>query len=277
MRDVMHRKPATYPPMNLLLVGNEENGEAEPIGTPHVLREFADRNGYQPQLLIAGERTGEKGDELFGEICIANRGVVRLELIARGVQEHTGVGAQVADLGEQILKAREVVRGILEEHLTLNADDGWKTDYRFPFVTIGEPGVYNITAATGHLGLEIRPIPSDDVATLLDALHECARQHDLELAIQTREPGVACREENPYLQDLISAVADVSGQAPRIGRKKPGTSGRFAPDGQAVIWGQTGIGPHTPAERHYIPSIKGYYDALDAYANRLTQRIGTGA
>jgi hypothetical protein len=29
--------------------------------------------GYQPCLLIAGERTGEKGDELWGEICLQNR------------------------------------------------------------------------------------------------------------------------------------------------------------------------------------------------------------
>ncbi len=27
-----------YPPINLLLVGNEENGEVEAMGTPHLLR-----------------------------------------------------------------------------------------------------------------------------------------------------------------------------------------------------------------------------------------------
>ena len=28
-----------------------------------------------------------------------------------------------------------------------------------------------------------------------------------------------------------------------VGRKLPGTSARFAPGGQGVVWGQTGIGP----------------------------------
>lgn len=274
MRDVARRRPDRYPPINLLLVGNEENGEAEPMGTPHVLAEFAAR-GYAPQLLIAGERTGERGDELFGEICPENRGVVRLEFIARGVQEHTGVGAKVADLGEQILATRDAVQQILHERLTLNAADGWKTDFRFPYISVGQPGVYNITADRGYLGLEIRPIPQDDVAGLLDALQQCAQSHGLEVDIQTREPGVACRPDNPCLQALICAVRDVSHEEPRIGRKKPGTSGRFAPQGQAVIWGQTGIGPHTPAERHYIPSIPGHYAALERYAELLMANVAS--
>jgi succinyl-diaminopimelate desuccinylase len=269
MRDVMRRKPETYPPINLMLIGNEENGETEPNGTPHILEDLRDQLNYEPQLFIAGERTGEKGDEMFGEICIENRGVVRIELIARGEQQHTGTGAAVADLAVQIITARDDVTKILREHLTLADPEGWKTDYRFPFINVGVPGVYNITADRAHLGLEIRPIPQDDVAKLIDTLQSYADEHGLELRLTTREPGVACDRENPYLTTLIDAVADVSGTQPRVGRKKPGTSGRFAPRGQAVIWGQTGIGPHSAQERHFIPSIQGYYDCLDAFANKL--------
>src|SRR5512139_1457253 len=72
MKDAL-RKGAPYPPLNLLLVGNEENGESEPMGTPHVLRLLEEEEHYQPELLIAGERTGEKGNELWGEICTQNR------------------------------------------------------------------------------------------------------------------------------------------------------------------------------------------------------------
>ena len=32
--------------------------------------------------------------------------------------------------------------------------------------------------------------------------------------------------------------------------------------GQAVVWGQSGLGPHAKDERHYIPSIKPYYRSL---------------
>ncbi len=272
LRDVLRRRPTQYPPINLLLVGNEENGEAEPVGTPHVLAELAERHDYAPRLMIAGERTGEKGDELFGEICVENRGVVRLALVARGVREHTGVGARVPDLGIRIIEARNAIERILRDCLTVDAPDGWQTDYRFPFVTVGQPGVYNITADAGYLGLEVRPIPQDDVAGLLAAIREQAADLDLEVQVQTREPGVACDRHNPYLGALVDAMHGVSGQAPVLGRKKPGTSGRFAPGGQAVIWGQTGIGPHTAAERHFIPSIQPYYDALMRFADEATKR-----
>jgi gamma-glutamyl:cysteine ligase YbdK (ATP-grasp superfamily) len=61
MKDAMQKTRSgpvsRYPSISLLLVGNEENGEAEAYGTPHVLKEM----DLHPGLLIAGERTGEKG------------------------------------------------------------------------------------------------------------------------------------------------------------------------------------------------------------------------
>ena len=80
----------------MLLVGNEENGEAEAWGTPFVLKEL----NLTPSLFIAGERTGEKGNELFGEICVENRGVMRFDVIAHGAKGHIGV-AGTGDLSEK--------------------------------------------------------------------------------------------------------------------------------------------------------------------------------
>lgn len=273
MRDTMRRRPDDFPAMNLLLVGNEENGEAEPFGTPHVLAELDQQHSYRPALLIAGERTGEKGDELFGDICVENRGVIRLELLARGVQEHTGMGAQVADLGDRIIEARGGIRAILERHLTLSASDNWNSDHRFSFVCVGTPGVYNITADVGHLGLEIRPIPQDNINGVWEELEAFARTHEFELKIHTAQAGIACDLSNPYLTTLVAAVGEVSGVEPVLGKKKAGTSARFAHQGQAVIWGQSGIGPHSPTERHYIPSIIGYYNALNRYAELLRSNV----
>ncbi|MDD2921990.1 MAG: M20/M25/M40 family metallo-hydrolase, partial [Anaerolineales bacterium] len=72
MKDVV-KAGAPYPNIALMLVGNQENGESEAWGTPFVLNELSkgDSSGrpYAPSLFIAGERTGEKGNELFGEIC----------------------------------------------------------------------------------------------------------------------------------------------------------------------------------------------------------------
>jgi hypothetical protein len=77
------------------------------------------------------------------------------------------------------------------------------------------------------------------------------------------ENGIACDLENPYLKALIQSVRSASGQEPILGRKLPGTSARFAPGGQGVVWGQSGLGPHSKVERHYIPSIMPYYRSLE--------------
>jgi succinyl-diaminopimelate desuccinylase len=253
-----------FPKVDLLLVGNEENGEAEAWGTPHVLKEL----GIKPALMVAGERTGEKGNELYGEICVENRGVMRFDVIARGAKGHSGV-AGAGDLSEKLIAARAALNEIFAKHLTLKSADGWQSQAKFPFINVGTPGVYNVTAAEGILGVEIRPIPQDDTSVLRKEIEKYCAENGLEASFSVMENGVACDPKNPALLKLIEAVRQVSGQEPKIGRKLPGTSARFAPGGQAVVWGQTGIGPHAKEERHFIPSIEPYYKALEELAKQI--------
>jgi acetylornithine deacetylase/succinyl-diaminopimelate desuccinylase-like protein len=260
MKDIM-RTGKPFPNIGLLLVGNEENGEAEAWGTPHVLKGL----DLNPALVIAGERTGEKGNEILGEICVENRGVMRFDVIACGIKGHSALIGP-ADLGERLIAARAALGKLFAEHLSLKSPDGWQSQARFPFINVGMPGVYNITAAEGCLGVEIRPIPQDDIEDLRKKVEEYCEANELELRINVMENGVACDPQNPALLALIQSVKNASGEEPRIGRKLPGTSARFAPAGQAVVWGQTGIGPHARDERHFIPSIEPYYNALNELA-----------
>ncbi len=274
MKDTM-KAGAPYPNIALMLVGNEENGESEAWGTPFVLKALAetsevskDLGGLKPALFIAGERTGEKGNELFGEICVENRGVMRFDVIARGVKGHSGV-AGTGDLSEKLIAARSALNEIFTRHLTLKAADGWQSQAKFPFINVGTPGVYNVTAGEGILGVEIRPIPQDDVEGLRSKVESYCAEYGLEAIFTVMENGVACDPNNPALTALIEAVKQASGGAerePRIGRKLPGTSARFAPGGQAVVWGQSGVGPHAKNEAHYIPSIEPYYKSLNELA-----------
>jgi succinyl-diaminopimelate desuccinylase len=250
-----------YPNIALMLVGNEENGEAEAWGTPYVLDDLK----FTPSLFVAGERTGEKGSELFGEICVENRGVMRFDVIARGTKGHSGL-AGPADLSERLIDARAALGEIFARHLTLKSSDGWQSQAKFPFINVGTVGVYNVTAAEGVLGVEIRPIPQDDTFKMKDEVLAYCGANGLELQMNVMENGVACDPQNPALLALIQSVKKASGEEPRIGRKLPGTSARFAPGGQAVVWGQTGIGPHAKDERHYIPSIEPYYRSLNELA-----------
>ncbi|MEW6366783.1 MAG: M20/M25/M40 family metallo-hydrolase [Acidobacteriota bacterium] len=263
-----------YPPVNLLLVGNEENGEAEPYGTPHVLRESARDTGWSPDFMIIGERTGERGDELFGEVCTSNRGVMRLRVVARGERAHTGMGALPQDLLSRLIDARRVLSDLLPGHFTLSGDASWRSSATFPFLRAGEVGVYNITADEGVLGLEVRPIPEDDPHAFLLAASAACAEIGVELAPEVVEGGIACPPGNPHLARLLRAVEEVSLQPPRIGRKLAGTSARFAPGGCAVVWGQSGIGPHSRHERHYIPSIEPYLRVLDTFAALMRGHSG---
>jgi acetylornithine deacetylase/succinyl-diaminopimelate desuccinylase-like protein len=292
------RQGGPYPAINLLLIGNEENGESEPMGTPHVLRHVAeewfspDGKAYEPQLLIAGERTGEKGDELWGEVCPQNRGIMRFDVLARGTRGHTGVSqsaptapfsetstkkaaplpALSGDLAERLWIARDGIDQIAKRHLTLKDKAGWQSQVRYPFIQAGTPGIYNVSADFAVMGVEIRPIPQDNLEGFRIDLADYCQQMALELIVRVMENGVACDPDNPYLIKLLSAIRQKSGSSPNQGKKLPATSARFAPRAQGIVWGQSGIGPHAKDERHYIPSIQPYYDALDAYGNLLLEQ-----
>jgi len=187
-------------------------------------------------------------------------------VIARGAKGHSGV-AGTGDLSEKLINARTALNEIFAKHLTLKAADGWQSQAKFPFINVGTVGVYNVTAAEGILGVEIRPIPQDDTSALRSEVDAYCAENGLEAKFTVMENGVACDRDNPALLALIEAVKQASGgQDPRIGRKLPGTSARFAPGGQAVVWGQSGVGPHAKNEAHYIPSIEPYYRSLNELA-----------
>ncbi|HEY6074966.1 MAG TPA: hypothetical protein VIV15_16705, partial [Anaerolineales bacterium] len=182
--------------------------------------------------------------------------------VAHGTKGHSGL-AGASDLSDKLIYARAALNEIFARHLTLKSVDGWQSQAKFPFINIGTAGVYNITAAEGILGVEIRSIPQDDLSRLKEEVQSYCETNNLELCVNVMENGVACDANNPALKTLIEAVKQASGgQEPKIGRKLPGTSARFAPRGQAVVWGQAGLGPHAKEERHFIPSIEPYYKAL---------------
>lgn len=257
-----------YPLINALLVGNEENGEGEPWGTPHLLADLAESEGWSPELMLVGERTGEEGDDLFGSVCPESRGVARMRFTATGQRGHSGTGAVPDDLLDRLIELKGALGSVFSRYLTVSSQDGWESAARFPFLNLGDSGVYNITAGEGVLGLEIRPIPSDDFEGLRRGVIELCRELDIEVDIEVMEPGVACPPGNPHLERLLASVEAVSGRPAVVGRKKPGSSARFAPGGNQVVWGQTGIGPHARDERHYIPSIEPYLQVLDEFARR---------
>jgi len=270
MKDASRRSDG-FPPINVLLVGNEEIGEGEPAGTPYVLQVLKEASGYAPELLIAGERTGERGDELFGQLCVENRGLLRFEIVAHGLKGHTGVREAPAEMSARLFSAREDLLHRLSQVLTLGGE--WSSQVRFPFVSVGEPGIYNVAVDRAVLGLEIRPIPQDDAHRTLKVVEDYCAEFGLDLKTVASEGGIICGRSNPWMMKLAEAIRHVAGHDPVMGKKLPATSARFAPKGQGVVWGQSGIGPHAANERHYIPSIIGHYKALEEFSERTKAHI----
>jgi len=168
-----------------------------------------------------------------------------------------------------LFRAKEAITKIAEKDLTLQSSDGWQSQVRFPFANIGIEGVYNITPDRGVLGVEIRLIPEDNEDHLREKIEAYCKDLGLEIKFEGIEGGVSCDLNNEYLHLLSKAIKSVSGKEPVLGKKLPGSSARFVPGKQAVIWGQSGIGVHAKDERHYIPSIFPYYQALDEFAKML--------
>jgi acetylornithine deacetylase/succinyl-diaminopimelate desuccinylase-like protein len=154
--------------------------------------------------------------------------------------------------------------------MTHEGEDGWRSQLKFPYTHYGECGIYNVAADRGILGVEIRIIPEDPPREILEAIQAHCRSAGLEMSLAASEAGIRCSENNIYFQKLFESAHAVSGQEPELGRKLPGTSARFAPDGQGIVWGQSGIGPHAANERHYLPSIKPYYDVLAELGLRMS-------
>ena len=117
MADTLEKGPP-FPPVNLLLVGNEENGETEKWGTPYVLEAMKAEVGWRPDFMILGERTGEAGNESFGSVCTENRGILRMRIEGRGERGHSGTSAVPMDLVDRLIEARIAVKATFKRHRT---------------------------------------------------------------------------------------------------------------------------------------------------------------
>jgi acetylornithine deacetylase/succinyl-diaminopimelate desuccinylase-like protein len=224
------------------------------------LADLKARFGYQPTLIIAGERTGE-GETPFGLVEVKNRGIVRVHTVASGSAAHTALVKGVTAF-EKVFALERAMRTALREP----TDPHWKSSFQVSYVLGGENYNFNTSAKEVVAGFEMRPAETDDLTRVMAALERTAEEYDLEVDVLNGEPSVITDPDDPAVRPLIEAVAAVNGVSTEavVGPGKlPGSQARFAPAGcAAVVWGQAGVGPHTSFEAHYIPSIEPFYAVL---------------
>jgi len=247
----------------LLLVGNEEPGEADRWGTPYVFNDLKEKYDYAPELMIVGERTGE-GEVLHGKIETSSRGIIRIHLEAQNQSGHTAV-----------VKGMTAVDKILElkdhtDRLIPKTDSAWRSQFLLSYLLSGEPENFNTSPEKAVGGFEIRGIPEDNISGAIESMLSKAEELDVKYTFFNNEPGISTSPSHPLVEKLLDAAASVFGGAPadHLGSGKVhGSQARFAPKGCAqVVFGQAGAGPHTANEKHYIPSIIPYYNVLTKLA-----------
>ena len=128
---------------------------------------------------------------------------MRFDVIARGAKGHSGI-AGTGDLSEKLIAARMALNEIFAKHLTLKSEDGWQSQAKFPFINAAPRRIQHHRRGR-NFGLEIRPIPQDDVVALNPRSKSIALKMDLKLKFSVMENGVACDPNNPALKALIEA------------------------------------------------------------------------
>ncbi len=239
----------------ILLVGNEEPGETEKWGTPHILEELAKTFNYKPEFAIIGERTGE-GAMKIGKIEFKNRGLIRIHLTTRGKQEHSAQSVEPLVVDRMI-----EVRNYLQKLFYKSKRKTWKTTFSIPYFFAGELANFNTTPDIVKAGLEIRPIPEDDFEKITTHLEKKLKALQIEFRYINKEPGRVTDLKHPMMQNLLNAIINLYGGKKQdyLGNGKPhATQARFLKV-PCVIFGQSGIGPHSENEAHFIPSIMPYY------------------
>lgn len=248
------------PRIGLLFVGNEESGEVEKWGTTHILSELKSKYNYIPHLLIAGERTGE-GAVKIGKVEVKNRGVIRVKLKAAGAGEHTSLTKGLS-VTERILLFKDRISNMIAKR-----EGSWKTSFMLSYFKSGEIGNFNTTPERAEAGIEIRPIPEDDFDALINGIYDEAERLSIDCEFVNQERGISTAPSHPFVARVLKAIStiDGKGESEYLGNGKlPGTQARFAPHGCAqIVFGQSGIGPHSKNEAHYIPSIIPYYRVLN--------------
>lgn len=260
MKDLKQRSGSGF---GLLLVGNEEPGEADKWGTPYVLENLREKYDYTPELMIVGERTGD-GEVLHGKIENKSRGIIRIHLEAKNQAGHTAVIKGMTAV-EKILELKKLI-----EHYIPKKDPAWRSQFVLSYLLSGEPENFNTSPENAVAGFEIRGIPEDNISNAIASLLSKADDLEVKYIIFNNEPGISSSPAHPLIIKLLGSASSVFGGDPpdHLGSGKVhGSQARFAPEGCAqVVFGQSGVGPHTANEKHYIPSIIPYYKVLTEMA-----------
>ncbi len=164
-----------------------------------------------------------------GEVCVAQKGAIRVRVDAAGRMAH---GA-MPNLGiNPILPLAEVVRRCGELETELQAQVGEDPLLGLPYVTptaveAGSAEQLNVIPGAGWLGIDVRTTPAVDHPTLLARLRAtCADGLDgLTLTVIDDRPATETPTGHPLVRALVEGHLRVHGDEPALGGVPGATDG----------------------------------------------------
>jgi succinyl-diaminopimelate desuccinylase len=164
-----------------------------------------------------------------GEVCVAQKGALRVRVDARGRMAH---GA-MPDHGRNPIPAlAEVVRRCHDLETQLQAEVGWHPLLGRPSMTptvlqAGATGQLNVIPGTAWLGLDVRTTPAMDHPTLLARLRAACADglEDVSLTVIDDRPATETAAGHPLVRAVVEGHRRVHGEEPVLGGVPGATDG----------------------------------------------------
>jgi succinyl-diaminopimelate desuccinylase len=170
-----------------------------------------------------------------GEVCVAQKGALRVLVEARGRMAH---GAMPDRGRNPIPPLADLVRRCAELEAAVQAESGAHPLLGLPYVTptlldAGSAGQLNVIPGRARLGLDVRTTPAVDHGALLDRLRAAAGDEMLLTVVDDR-PATETPVDHPVVRALAAGHEAVHGAPPPIGGVPGATDG-------TILWRDAGI------------------------------------
>ncbi|MCX6732355.1 MAG: M20/M25/M40 family metallo-hydrolase, partial [Candidatus Roizmanbacteria bacterium] len=232
-------------PVALQLVTDEEIGGYD--GTNLQIKD-----GVRTPFVIAGEPTdfgvGQKAKGVIW-MNVKTKGTV-----AHGAYQWRGISA--------ILKMNKAINAIEKEFPVLLKEE-WRTTMNIAKIETSNT-TYNKVPDDCLMKLDIRYIP-EDWKTIKQKIEKMLEGFELEFL--EFEPPQVTKETNPYFQQLLASIENVTSKKADVIVKHGSSDVRHFSrvDGEGVEFGPVGAGLHSDEEWVDIKSLGTYYDILSSF------------
>jgi succinyl-diaminopimelate desuccinylase len=194
-----------------------------------------------------------------GEVCVAQKGAIRVLLdahgrMAHGAMPHQGVNP-IPPLAELVARCREL-------ETALQAEAGTHPLLGLPYVTptlldAGSPDQLNVIPGRARLGLDVRTVPAVDHPSLLARLRSLCSE-GTRLTVVDDRPATETPADHPVVRAVVEAHRAVHGSQPALGGVPGATDG-------TILWrdAQVPIVTYGPGGKWIAHQVDEYVELED--------------